>query len=306
MFDFSYNFLRFKKCKAVGMTYRDPDNILPDSDGVVPIPKELFEARQRELQETSCQKKGKLKTKMTGNSIKNSTKLELKSSLFNRLKEKENKIRESQNNITQEAETFNGISKDFGSPTFNSILLKNTIDEHILSDQESDSFPVVESIENIDALNISAVEPLEGRITCIVKNLQKDLENKSETTSEKIYNENSEEQINQQRVSEFVKDENETVFEYYKMETSYSIAERIQRIPLIPGLKFTTEESKRVDHLLELNQSIVIRFNDLEHDVAVKVNKLKKHLFIYLTKSLTRLFMKCLTKHFLSSRWIMN
>ena len=72
---------RFKKCKAVGMTYRDPENILPDSNGVVPIPKELFEARQRELQEISCQKKDKSKTKMTESSVRNSTKLELKSSL---------------------------------------------------------------------------------------------------------------------------------------------------------------------------------------------------------------------------------
>ena len=39
--------LRFKKCKEVGMTYNNLD------DTEIQIPKELFEARQRELDQIS-------------------------------------------------------------------------------------------------------------------------------------------------------------------------------------------------------------------------------------------------------------
>ena len=38
-----------------------------------------------------------------------------------------------------------------------------------------------------------------------------------------------------------------------------------------PGITFTEEERKRVQHLVGLDQTILISFNDLEEEVAVKV-----------------------------------
>ena len=45
----------------------------------------------------------------------------------------------------------------------------------------------------------------------------------------------------------------------------------LETIELNPKLKFTQEERNRVRHLLELEQSNVISFNDLEYEVASKV-----------------------------------
>ena len=45
----------------------------------------------------------------------------------------------------------------------------------------------------------------------------------------------------------------------------------LETIELNPGLKFTVEERRRVNYLLELEQSNVISFNDLEYEVASKV-----------------------------------
>ena len=67
--------------------------------------------------------------------------------------------------------------------------------------------------------------------------------------------------------SDLVFDKDSEKIESYPIDVTFGIG----RIPLNPGLKFTTEERQRVDHLLKLDQSIVISFNDLEHDVALKV-----------------------------------
>ena len=45
----------------------------------------------------------------------------------------------------------------------------------------------------------------------------------------------------------------------------------LESIELNPGLKFTVEERRRVNYLLELDRSNVISFNDLEYGVASKV-----------------------------------
>ena len=45
----------------------------------------------------------------------------------------------------------------------------------------------------------------------------------------------------------------------------------LETIELNPHLKFTLEERNRVHHLLQLEQSNVISFNDLEYEVASKV-----------------------------------
>ena len=53
---------------------------------------------------------------------------------------------------------------------------------------------------------------------------------------------------------------------------SYSLSpSTLETIELNPGLKFTVEERNRVNYLLELEQSNVISFNDLEYEVASKV-----------------------------------
>lgn len=256
-------YFRYKKCKAVGMRYRDPDNILHDNDGRVTITKELFEARQRELQETSCQKKIKNMTVLTESSIKKSTKMELKSSLFNRIREKEKKNKQIENPM----EYYEGISNTFGSPEFNSLLLKDTISEQILANQVTKPPSIIESIENIEAL----------QTTVQTNNVCKMIGSNSNVVA----------QSNQScKQGESEKSDS------FPIEIACSIG----RIPLNPGLKFTTEERQRVDHLLKLDQSIVISFDDLEHDVAVKVLLLQiLTIMIY-----SRLFKRCLTKHFLS------
>ena len=42
-------------------------------------------------------------------------------------------------------------------------------------------------------------------------------------------------------------------------------------LPFSPGVAFTEEERKRVQQLVGLDQTILISFNDLEEEVAVKV-----------------------------------
>ena len=45
----------------------------------------------------------------------------------------------------------------------------------------------------------------------------------------------------------------------------------LETIELNPQVKFTEEERRRVSYLLELEKSNVISFNDLEYEVASKV-----------------------------------
>lgn len=56
--------------------------------------------------------------------------------------------------------------------------------------------------------------------------------------------------------------------------SSHSVSP-LETIELNPQVKFTEEERRRVNYLLELEQSNVISFNDLEYEVAYKVNKSK-------------------------------
>ena len=50
-------------------------------------------------------------------------------------------------------------------------------------------------------------------------------------------------------------------------------------LPFSPGVAFTEEERKRVQQLVGLDQTILISFNDLEEEVAVKV--VTGHLFAH-------------------------
>ena len=50
-------------------------------------------------------------------------------------------------------------------------------------------------------------------------------------------------------------------------------------LPYSPGVAFTEEERKRVQQLVGLDQTILISFNDLEEEVAVKV--VAGHLFAH-------------------------
>ena len=50
-------------------------------------------------------------------------------------------------------------------------------------------------------------------------------------------------------------------------------------LPFSPGVAFTEEERKRVQQLVGLDQTILISFNDLEEEVAVKV--VIGHLFAH-------------------------
>ena len=71
------------------------------------------------------------------------------------------------------------------------------------------------------------------------------------------------------------------------LSSSDRSASPLESIELNPGLKFTVEERRRVNYLLELEQSNVISFNDLEYEVASKVkatsgnmkNKIKTIMF---------------------------
>ena len=56
-------------------------------------------------------------------------------------------------------------------------------------------------------------------------------------------------------------------------ESQFSQADEgpLETIELNPHLKFSQEERSRVKYLLELDQSKVISFNDLEYEVASKV-----------------------------------
>jgi len=265
-------YCRFKKCKAVGMTYRDPDNLVKDSDGIVTIPKELFEARQKELKEISSPRKEKENTKMTEMSVKKSTKDWLKTSLYNKIKEKKTLIEAEYN-----SKYFENISKDFGSTTFNSTLLTETIDEQIVAENEtnSETSSIVGSINNIEALKSTVCEA---------------------DFSTFSYMDVDEHEVNMnldvQEGDDKILDVNNSA-EMKELEERYfvNLGDRISKIPLNPRMKFTSEEKQRVDHLLKLDQSIVISFDDLDHDVAVKViHEMFDKAFSFLTMDYELIF----------------
>ena len=75
-------------------------------------------------------------------------------------------------------------------------------------------------------------------------------------------------------------------------------------LPFSPGVAFTEEERKRVQQLVGLDQTILISFNDLEEEVAVKVLMVTSleicriHIL-----DLLRFSMRCTRKQFPSKRW---
>ena len=70
-----------------------------------------------------------------------------------------------------------------------------------------------------------------------------------------------------------------------------------------PGITFTEEERKRVQHLVGLDQTILISFNDLEEEVAVKVitfRDCKSRIFLF------RFSMRCTKRLFHLGRWTIS
>ena len=211
---------RFKKCKAVGMTYRElsTENIEFDT-----LSRELFEIRQKQLQETTSQNFKEKSVTLEG-AVKKSTKLELKSSLFNRMRKKKciKSCSESDSSevLSKECDTDPGVANFLRSS--HDYFTENQISAGVQSVQISDE----------------KEEHHKGEIYMDYINLDC-----------KVYSD---------------------------MRHSYSGVEaRIQAIHPNPKIRFTLEEKERVDHLLKLDQSIVISFNDLEHDVAVKVRRFR-------------------------------
>ena len=172
------------------MTYNNLD------DTNVPIPRELFEARQRELAEIKCIKKTKLSPGP------------------------------KQNNPTKNPTMINdGTGESREKQADFNVMLRNTIDEEI------------GSVQFHEASSTS-------RNSCIVAN----------PNMAKIADEALEEVF---PVTEFV------------FNSSY---EDIVNIPVHPHLKFSAEEKDRVEHLLSLEKSNIISFNEMEYDVAAKVS----------------------------------
>ena len=75
-------------------------------------------------------------------------------------------------------------------------------------------------------------------------------------------------------------------------------------LPFSPGVAFTEEERKRVQQLVGLDQTILISFNDLEEEVAVKVLMVTS-LEMYMIKILypIRFSMRCMRKRSPSKQW---
>ena len=67
-------------------------------------------------------------------------------------------------------------------------------------------------------------------------------------------------------------------------------------LPFSPGVAFTEEERKRVQQLVGLDQTILISFNDLEEEVAVKVviGNLFAH-YLILTQVLNEMYEKAVS-----------
>ena len=75
-------------------------------------------------------------------------------------------------------------------------------------------------------------------------------------------------------------------------------------LPFSPGVAFTEEERKRVQQLVGFDQTILISFNDLEEEVAVKV-VMVTCFEVFMIKILypLRFSMRCTRKRFPSKRW---
>ena len=75
-------------------------------------------------------------------------------------------------------------------------------------------------------------------------------------------------------------------------------------LPFSPGVAFTEEERKRVQQLVGLDQTILISFNDLEEEVAVKV-VMVTCLEVFMIKILypLRFSMRCMRKQSPSKQW---
>ena len=75
-------------------------------------------------------------------------------------------------------------------------------------------------------------------------------------------------------------------------------------LPFSPGVAFTEEERKRVQQLVGLDQTILISFNDLEEEVAVKV-LMVTCLEVFMIKILypLRFSMRCMRKQSPSKQW---
>ena len=175
------------------MTYSNYD------DTKVQIPREMFEARQRELAEISS----------LNNKHKNTKKID------------DEKVENHQNSQDPSISEFND------NATTLKMILKTAIDTEISAVGETNNKikTYVASIDEIPSLT----EPSSTtRSSCIVLNPNRSPEP--------------------------------------EIDNSVLIS-----IPISPPMKFTLEERKRVERLVELEQSNVISFNDLEYDVASKV-----------------------------------
>ena len=196
----------------VGMTYNNVD------DSMIQIPRDLFQARQRELAEATCINKP---------------------------------ISENMNRIS------NNASSDASKIVTNDDVITDSTPT-----STSNDFNLI-----FDPLDKNDAEPKEHRVvtkheiltTVAMETLEMDLSNLRNDpvvrTSCIVPNPNIQPNI---KPSE---------------DNGLCNYQNIINIPLSPQLKFTQEERNRVDKLLELEQSHVVSFNDLEYDVASKVNK---------------------------------
>ena len=75
-------------------------------------------------------------------------------------------------------------------------------------------------------------------------------------------------------------------------------------LPFSPGVAFTEEERRRVQQLVGLDQTILISFNDLEEEVAVKV-VMVTCLEVFMIEILypLRFSMRCMRKQSPSKQW---
>ena len=174
------------------MTYNNYD------DTKVQIPREMFEARQRELAEISSGKKHK-------------------------------QIKKIPEEIDQNDQEHNNFNDDNANATTFKMILKSAIDTEIsnvgMTVVGGTNKTFVSSIDEITTLN----EPSSTtRSSCIVMNPNK-----------------------------------------IPQETENNVP---LSNPFSPPMKFTVEERQQVERLVELEQSNVISFNDLEYDVASKVS----------------------------------
>ena len=200
----------------VGMTYNNVD------DSMIQIPRELFEARQRELAEATCINK-------------------------------------------PNSENMNRISNDASSEECKTVANDDVITDSTPTSTSNDFNLIFEPLDKTGADDSYKLE--EHRVvtkheiltTVAMETLEMDLQSLRE------------EPVTAVRNSCIVPNPN--IQQQIKVNDDNGLCnyQNIINIPLSPQLKFTQEERNRVDKLLELEQSHVVSFNDLEYDVASKV-----------------------------------